>query len=146
MSIAARRAALLVEDNADFCYILSRFLDPWDLEIVTTGTVTGALELVAARRFDCYVIDLRLRDSDSGDLLTMLQRQGEPVVSRCIVVTAFPLVGRALTSLPIVSKGQLDAIGSHLVRILGEPGSAKAASQGDQRESLAEEPSLVAGS
>lgn len=134
LAIAARmvvqpRAALVVEDNPDFADIFRRLLAPWNLEIHTATTLAGALEIVSRRSFDFYAIDLQLADGDSAELLSRLAERGETTSSRCIVVTAFPIVATYFSSFPIVSKTQLSSLGPHLFRILGDPFEASGASR-----------------
>ena len=119
--ILQQRTALLVEDNRDFADIFQRVLAPWKLEIETATSLRSALEITSRRSFDLYTIDLNLADGDCAELLSRLATRGEPTTSRCILVTAFPLIATAYTAFPIVSKAQLSSLGPHLFRILGDP-------------------------
>lgn len=115
------RAALLVEDNPDFCEIYRHLLRPWNLEIATVSTTQAAFARIAERSFDFYVIDLQLADTDAGALLAALERQGADTISKCIVATSFATLAPAFSSLPVVRKTDLVSFGPHLRRILGEP-------------------------
>ena len=119
--VLCQRAALIVEDDPDFSNIFQRLLAPWKLEIETATSLASALEIASRRSFDLYVIDLKLADGNSGELLSNLAARGEPTLSRCLSVTSFPQVAAYYTPFPIVSKTQLSSLGPHLFRILGDP-------------------------
>lgn len=118
------RAALLVEDNPDFCEIYRHLLKPWNLEIVIANSADAAFARIVERSFDFYVIDLQLADTDAGALLAALERRGRETMEKCVVATSFSMLAPAFTSLPIVKKTNLGSFGPHLRRILGEPSEA----------------------
>ena len=116
-----RRAALVVDDDPDICSLLSRFLRPWGLEVVTANSSAEAHSLSSLREFDLYLIDLQLSDTDSAEFVQSLRNRGASILDRCVMVTAFPLLANALGKIPVIAKTELASLGPHLVRILGAP-------------------------
>ncbi|CAM3800022.1 histidine kinase [Bordetella sputigena] len=89
-----RRASrlLVVEDDPDLRASISLLLQADDIEITTAGTVAEALEHLAARTFDCMVMDLMLPDASGYDLLEQMGAGRKYAFPPVIVYT-----GRALT-------------------------------------------------
>ena len=73
---------LCVEDNEDTCELLTVMLGLSDIEAVAVPTMAEAARLIRAGRFDLYVIDGRLPDSDGAALCVEIRRadKATPVV------------------------------------------------------------------
>ena len=73
---------LCVEDNEDTCELLTAMLGLSDIEAVAAPTMAEAVRLIGAGRFDLYVVDGRLPDSDGAALCVEIRRADEatPVV------------------------------------------------------------------
>ncbi len=116
---------LIVEDDPDFVAILSRLLRAWSVDIVIADSSTDATHVLGTTRFDLVLLDIKLRDEDDGfGLLSFLSIQPPDVKASCVIVTGFPVVGRAWSELPVVDKRRLGELGPHLFRILGPPPAA----------------------
>ena len=63
------RRLLIVEDDEIQSQALDALLGGRDVEISSTGTIKGALELLGKTTFDCVVMDLRLADGTGFELL-----------------------------------------------------------------------------
>jgi CheY-like chemotaxis protein len=86
------RRVLVVEDDAALRESIALLLKADDIEITVAGTAAQALEQVAARTFDCMVMDLMLPDASGYDLLEQMAGGGKYAFPPVIVYT-----GRALT-------------------------------------------------
>ncbi len=64
---------LIVEDNADEAKSMVALLEESDVEIVVASSGAAAIEQLAARPFDCMVLDLGLADMSGFDLLDRVQ-------------------------------------------------------------------------
>jgi CheY-like chemotaxis protein len=91
LQMRARRI-LVVEDDPDLRASISLLLRGDDVEITTAGTVAQALEHLAARTFDCMVMDLMLPDASGYELLERMSSGRQYAFPPVIVYT-----GRALT-------------------------------------------------
>src|SRR5262245_381176 len=92
-----RYSVLVVEDNLDLVMGLQDFLEHDGYDVTVTGTVTGAIELVRARRFNAIILDLGLPDGDGLEVLKAAQRSDPslPVV----IVTAHIAADRTVGAL-----------------------------------------------
>jgi signal transduction histidine kinase/DNA-binding response OmpR family regulator len=88
----AVRNLLIVEDDAELRGNLKLLLAQDQLNIVTVGTVAGALEQLADNTFDCMITDLALPDGTGYDLLEHMAANEALSFPPVIVYT-----GRALT-------------------------------------------------
>jgi CheY-like chemotaxis protein len=62
-----------VEDHPDTREVLARLLGAANYAVKTASSVTGALQLAAAERFDLVVSDLGLPDGTGYDLMKQLR-------------------------------------------------------------------------
>jgi CheY-like chemotaxis protein len=86
------RRVLVVEDDPVLRESIALLLKADDIEITLAGTVAEALQHVAARTYDCMVMDLMLPDASGYDLLEQMADSGKYAFPPVIVYT-----GRALT-------------------------------------------------
>lgn len=122
MAASPVKRVLIVEDDDDFAAILSRLLRAWPVEVTVMADSLDATAALQKARFDLIVLDIKLADGDdSFGLLNFLPMQSQEVKESCVIVTGFPVVGRAWSELPIVDKRRLGELGPHLFRILGPP-------------------------
>ncbi len=68
-----RKRLLIVEDDAAEQLSIRALLDHEDIEIVTTGTGTGALSTLRDSPCDCVVLDLRLPDMSGFEVLDQIR-------------------------------------------------------------------------
>jgi CheY-like chemotaxis protein/signal transduction histidine kinase/HAMP domain-containing protein len=68
-----RKRLLIVEDNAAEQMSIRELLDHDDIEIVTTGTGSGALSTLRDNPCDCVVLDLRLPDMSGFEVLDKIR-------------------------------------------------------------------------
>ena len=76
---------LYVDDHDDSAEMLKLLLAPMDYEVVTAGTLDGALELARTQQFDLYVLDKRLPDGSGLELCRQLNKMSPTVP--CIFYT-----------------------------------------------------------
>lgn len=76
---------LYVDDHDDSAEMLKLLLAPMDYEVVTAGTLDGALELARTQQFDLYVLDKRLPDGSGVELCKQLNKMSPTVP--CIFYT-----------------------------------------------------------
>jgi len=84
---------LIIEDDDRERESIVELLGHEDIEITAVGSGAEALERLAAQRFDCCVVDLRLPDMTGFELLDKLQ--AEPVLKEVPIVV---FTGKELTS------------------------------------------------
>jgi signal transduction histidine kinase/CheY-like chemotaxis protein len=83
---------LVVEDDAELRGSIARLLQGESVQIVTVGTVAGAMRELAGEPFDCLVTDIALPDATGYDLLEKIG--GEP---RHAFLPVIVYTGRSLT-------------------------------------------------
>jgi len=81
------RRVLVVEDDPLLRESTARLLGGSDVEVITAGTTAAALEQLAARTFDCMVLDLSLPDRSGIELLEEMSRGDEHGFPPVIVYT-----------------------------------------------------------
>jgi two-component system, NtrC family, response regulator PilR len=98
-----RASILVVDDEPDLrtLYELTLLRDGHDVE--TAGTVSEALALLRAHRYQALITDLRLPDGSGMDLLRELDAQAR--AERAIVITAF---GSAESAVEALKAGAFD--------------------------------------
>jgi HAMP domain-containing protein/CheY-like chemotaxis protein/signal transduction histidine kinase len=74
---ARRKRLLVVEDNPAEQLSITELLGHDDIEIVTTGTGTQALQILREQPCDCVVLDLRLPDMSGFEVLECIRGDGE---------------------------------------------------------------------
>ncbi len=73
------RRVLVVEDEAMIAMLLELILQNADCAVVgPANSVRGALSLIERQQFDAAVLDFRLGDDDSGEIMDVLDKLGVP--------------------------------------------------------------------
>ncbi|NDY93059.1 sigma-54-dependent transcriptional regulator [Ideonella livida] len=95
--MAARHAILVVDDEPDLrtLYELSLLREGYEVE--SAGTVDDARQLLAARRFDVVITDMRLPDASGMTLVHELEASNRQ--ERVIVITAYGSAENAVEAL-----------------------------------------------
>jgi DNA-binding response OmpR family regulator len=70
---------LFVEDHEDTrdLLVLALRQSSRDYDVMTTGTVAGALELLETEKFDLFVLDSRLTDGSGIELCKQIRQMGQ---------------------------------------------------------------------
>lgn len=71
-----RPRALVVDDDPDLRALLKALLEYEQMEVVTATTGEEAMEIVQSRRFDLFVLDLRLPKRHGAEIAYYLRRHG----------------------------------------------------------------------
>jgi len=75
------KQVLIVDDDPDFRNMLATYLRQNNIEVVTAAGRQASASLLAARRFDLIVLDLRLGQEDGLNLLRSLRADSDvPVI------------------------------------------------------------------
>jgi DNA-binding NtrC family response regulator len=73
------RSVLIVEDEAMIAMLLELVLQSADCAVVgPASSVRGALRLIECQKLDAAVLDFRLGDDDSGEIMDVLDKLGVP--------------------------------------------------------------------
>jgi DNA-binding NtrC family response regulator len=73
------RRVLIVEDEAMIAMVLELVLQNADCAVVgPVASVRGALRLIERQELDAAVLDFRLGDDDSGEIMDVLDERGVP--------------------------------------------------------------------
>jgi len=72
----ARRSLLLVDGDPASCTGIAETLSSLNLDITVAETAAQALERLAARSFDCMILDVALPDMPGGEFLAQASRMG----------------------------------------------------------------------
>lgn len=73
------RRVLIVEDEAMIAMLLELVLQNADCAVVgPVASVRGALRLIERQQLDAAVLDFRLGDDDSGEIMDRLDQRGVP--------------------------------------------------------------------
>ena len=103
---AARRVALVVDDDADICRLLTMYLRLEDFDIVTAG---NRAEVVAAMRrpvpFDLVLLDVQLPDVDGFAILAKMREHPALKEVPVIMLTASATRGAVLKGLQLGADG-----------------------------------------
>jgi putative two-component system response regulator len=92
-----RTAILIVEDEEEIREAINSFLSGMGNDVAGAGTAEEGLELLARRRFDLLITDLKLPGID-GIELCRRARQSSPGVS-IVVITAYGNIASALEAI-----------------------------------------------
>jgi PAS domain S-box-containing protein len=87
MSSTAKETVLIVEDDEDAALLERRALERRGFEVVTVGTMAGALAAVQARPFDLIIADYRLENETGLELFAQIRALGYDMP--VIMVTGF---------------------------------------------------------
>ena len=94
----------MVEDSEIEQKAIVELLGHDDIEIVTTGTGSEALEMLRTQRFDCVVLDLRLPDMPGFELLEKMHAEPALVEVPVVVFTGKDLSGDEQSRLKTMAK------------------------------------------
>jgi DNA-binding NtrC family response regulator len=73
------RRVLIVEDEAMIAMLLELVLQNADCAVVgPVSSVSSALRLIERQQLDAAVLDFRLGDDDSGEIMDVLKERGVP--------------------------------------------------------------------
>jgi two-component system, OmpR family, response regulator len=72
-----RARVLCLDDNLDTCEMVVTLLDQEGLECTGVNSVSEALQVTIAQRFDLYVLDVQVPDGSGIELCKELRRQDE---------------------------------------------------------------------
>jgi len=76
---AIGRRVLIVEDEAMIAMLLEMVLRNADCAVVgPIASVSGALRLIDSQQLDAAVLDFRLGNDDSGEIMDVLDQRGVP--------------------------------------------------------------------
>jgi HAMP domain-containing protein/signal transduction histidine kinase/CheY-like chemotaxis protein len=95
---------LVVEDSEIEQKAIVALLGHDDIEIVTSGTGSEALDLLRDQRFDCVVLDLRLPDMPGFELLEKMHAEPALIDVPVVVFTGKDLTGDEQTRLRTMAK------------------------------------------
>ena len=96
---------LVIDDDADICMLLTRFLSKNGFEVKTAFSGKVALESIASQVPDIILCDFRLEDTNGSDLLTKI-KQNNPQVP-VIIMTGYSDVRTAVN---IMKLGAFDYV------------------------------------
>ncbi|MDR3211455.1 MAG: response regulator [Planctomycetota bacterium] len=71
-----RPRALVVDDDSDVCLLLKALLEYEQFEVVTVTSGEEAMEVVQSRRFDLFILDLRMPKRHGAEIAYYLRRHG----------------------------------------------------------------------
>ncbi len=95
----SKSAVLIVDDEPDLCELLSITLKRMELEPTTVDTVALARRMLAGKKFDLCLTDMRLPDGDGLDLVEWMQQNAASVP--VAVITAHGNVETAVRALKL---------------------------------------------
>ena len=125
----AKSNLLVIDDDADICTLLTRFLTKQGYEVDSAQRGSTAKELLKQKRYDLVLCDHRLPDTDSAEMLQHIK--GISRDTAVIIITGYSDVR---TAVDLMRKGAFDYVGKPLypdeilMRIkeaLAEEGTAK---------------------
>lgn len=96
---------LIVDDDADICMLLERFLSRHDFEVETTFRGENAKQIVSRSRFDVVLSDFRLPDMDGLELLEFVKAKNPQTA--VIIITGYSDVRVAINAM---RKGAFDYV------------------------------------
>lgn len=105
----AQERILVIDDDADICTLLSRFLVKQGYAVETAGRGAAAKELLRGSRFDLVLCDHRLPDTDSAEMLGFIK--GLSRDTAVIIITGYSDVRMAVE---LMRKGAFDYVGKPL--------------------------------
>jgi DNA-binding response OmpR family regulator len=74
-AMSSKNKILLVEDHEDTSDLMVLLLNQLNYDVVSIGTVAGALSLIESARFDLFVLDSLLTDGTGLELCKRLRQQ-----------------------------------------------------------------------
>lgn len=141
----AKSNLLVIDDDADICTLLTRFLTKQGYTVDSAQRGSTAKELLKQKRYDLVLCDHRLPDTDSAEMLQHIK--GISRETAVIIITGYSDVR---TAVDLMRKGAFDYVGKPLypdeilMRIkeaLADEGPAKSDSARTRSAATKEEPS-----
>jgi two-component system response regulator PilR (NtrC family) len=86
-TLSTPKTVLLVEDEASFREVLQMGLAPQGFETQVAASLAEAMAILALRKFDAVVSDLRLKDGSGIELLVWMKERGLDIP--VVIMTAF---------------------------------------------------------
>lgn len=129
---------LVVDDEANICRLLERFLGRLGHDVATAGSVPDAVELLVQRQFDLVITDLRLPGPSGIDLLDEVRARAPG--TRMILMSAHADVEVAANAIDrgidqlIVKPFELEDLRTRITDSLGRRNAERAAER--EREML----------
>lgn len=105
----AKHRLLVIDDDADICTLLDRFLKKQGYEVDTAQRGSSAKELLKEHRYDLVLCDHRLPDTDSAQMLQHIK--GISRETAVIIITGYSDVR---TAVELMRKGAFDYVGKPL--------------------------------
>jgi len=96
--LMTRPKILLVDDDPDEMFLTRKRLEDKGCKVATAKSVTEALTLIAAQRFDVLITDLHMPDPGDGFTVVTAMRHFQPEVLT-LVVSDHPDVQMAMTAI-----------------------------------------------
>ena len=90
----AKTRLLLVDDDALIRSALGEFLQGYDFDVESAGTVSEALFLISSKTFDVLLTDLHMPGAGDGLTVVSAMRHANPLAVT-ILLSAFPEMGAA---------------------------------------------------
>mgnify|MGYP002780565441 FL=1 len=131
---------LVVDDEANICRLLERFLGRCGHLVETAGSVPEALDALARDRFDLVLTDLRLPGPSGLDLLVEVRARAPG--TRMILMSAHADIGAAATAIDrgvdqlIIKPFELEELRSRLDASLARGRAEREAERERERELL----------
>jgi two-component system response regulator HydG len=105
----AKNRLLVIDDDADICTLLQRFLTKQGFEVDTAQRGVTAKELLKDNRYDLVLCDHRLPDTDSAAMLEHIKSTSRETA--VIIITGYSDVR---TAVELMRKGAFDYVGKPL--------------------------------
>ena len=99
MSPAAQARVLLVDDEPEICWILSRVLGEAGYDVTTADTVKGGVDAFETHHPDVVLLDLRLPDGDGFEVLRRIRELDE--TAAVIMMTGHGTVKSAVRAMKL---------------------------------------------
>jgi len=99
MSPAAQARVLLVDDEPEICWILSRVLGEAGYDVTTADTVKGGVDAFETNHPDVVLLDLRLPDGDGFEVLRRIRELDE--TAAVIMMTGHGTVKSAVRAMKL---------------------------------------------
>lgn len=105
----AKSNLLVIDDDADICTLLTRFLTKQGYEVDSAQRGSTAKELLKQKHYDLVLCDHRLPDTDSAEMLQHIK--GISRETAVIIITGYSDVR---TAVDLMRKGAFDYVGKPL--------------------------------
>lgn len=105
----AKTNLLVIDDDADICTLLTRFLTKQGFEVDSAQRGSSAKELLKHKHYDLVLCDHRLPDTDSSEMLQHIK--GISRDTAVIIITGYSDVR---TAVELMRKGAFDYVGKPL--------------------------------